>query len=48
MLGMLLTVLIFYTIDWNLLLFTIPLIAVNVNVRMGMMLLLNLYFGYRQ
>ncbi len=48
MLGILLSVLIFYTIDWNYDLFLIPLINIQVSVRMGMVLLLNVYFGYRQ
>jgi len=48
MVGVLVMVLIFYTIDWNYNLFFIPLINVQVSLRMGMVLLLNLYFGYRQ
>jgi len=48
MLGVILTVLIFYTIDWDYILFPIPFLGINVSVRMGMILLINLYFGYRQ
>jgi len=48
MVGILISILIFYTIDWNYNLFFIPLINIQVSVRMGMVLLLNLYFGYRQ
>ena len=48
MLSVLLAVLIFYSLNWNYNLFNIPFINVQVSVRMGMILLLNLYFGYRQ
>ncbi len=48
MLVILIVVLIFYTLPWNLDLFVIPIIDLTVSVRMGMILLLSLYFGYRQ
>ncbi|MBN2157213.1 MAG: hypothetical protein JW776_14305 [Candidatus Lokiarchaeota archaeon] len=48
MLSVLIIVLIFYTINWNRDLFFIPLVNVQVSLRMGMILLFNLYFGYRQ
>ena len=48
MLTVLLSVLLFYTLDWDYNLFFIPFINIQVSVRMGMILLLNLYFGYRQ
>ncbi|TFG21291.1 MAG: hypothetical protein EU530_00655 [Promethearchaeota archaeon] len=48
MLITLIIVLIFYTLPWNLDLFIIPIIDLTVSIRMGMILLLSLYFGYRQ
>lgn len=48
MLGVLITVLMFFTIGFDYGSLPIPLLGVTVSLRVGMVLLLNLYFGYRQ
>jgi hypothetical protein len=48
MLGVLLTVLVFYTTGFTGPSLAIGFLGVSLNIRVGLVLLLNLYFGYRQ